>query len=94
MKRSISVITHLLRFKSGQVRRARECALAAEKTNGSLSAYLAILIDGMGEVRIPAKTVSGALGHYRATVRREGDDYVIGVVGLHGRGVSDGEESV
>ena len=60
-----------------RLRREKERAAALEQTNSILSAYLAILIEREGEVRVPRRLVRNSIGKYRAKALVSGDDYLI-----------------
>ncbi len=71
------LLGHLIGYRNKQLRDARkECRMRKEE-NSVLSAYLAILLEERGEIRVPRETVAEMIGHYRAAVSRVGDDYKI-----------------
>lgn len=72
-------VENLMRLKNKEIRFEREKNQALEITNTIISAYLSILVERLGSVRIPKSEVSAALGGYVTTARAEGDDYVITV---------------
>lgn len=74
------IFRFLFSFKNRQIRLEREKNRALEETNSILSAYLAILIEKNGDVRIPRRLVRDAIGNYRACVEVEGDDYLIKIL--------------
>ncbi len=84
--RFIRVLRFLLRHKNAQIVKERERCKASACENSIISAYLAILLEKQGEVRIPKETVSEMIGSYRAYVGEIGDDYVIKLK-REGRGV-------
>jgi len=84
MKGSIRVIrmkliAALLRRKNKQIRQERERADGCEQINRILTAYLAILLERRGSVRIPKAQIKEALGRYCSAVISSGNDYVITV---------------
>ena len=69
----------LIAVKNRQIRFERERLRALEETNKILSAYVAILVESLGETRISKELVREALGSYKASVKDSGDDYLISV---------------
>ena len=69
----------ILRLKNKEIRSERERNQALEITNTIISAYLAVLVERLGSVRIPKSQISAALGSYVTTASADGDDYVITV---------------
>ncbi len=78
-------------YKNRQILKARRECRMREEENRVLSAYLAILLEERGEIRIPRETVSDMIGHYRAAVSRVGDDYKIALLTSHIRKDRHGE---
>ena len=72
-------VENILRVKNKELRAEREKNQALEITNTIISAYLSVLVERLGSVRIPKKEISAALGGYITRARAEGDDYVITV---------------
>ena len=79
MKITNNIFWRLLSYKRRLLSLEREKNKALCETNAILSAYVALLIDEMGEARISRSEVRNSIGNYSATVRAEGDDYVISV---------------
>ena len=71
------IIKHLLGIKKRQIRYERERSRAIEESNKILSAYITLLSEKMGEIRVPRAEVSRVLGKCRVRVSRSGEDYVI-----------------
>lgn len=71
------IIRSMLRLKNSQLGRIRERLAGSEQINKILSAYLALLIDDKGEVRVPKELISNTLDSYKADVKAVGDDYRI-----------------
>ena len=71
------IMNFLTEMKNRQIRLAREKIRAFEETNKILSAYVALLAEQQGTVRVSKKSVSEALGSYKASVAESGDDYII-----------------
>ena len=69
----------MMRLKNRELREEKEKNQALEITNTIISAYLSILVEKLGSVRIPKSEISAALGGYVTLARAEGDDYVITV---------------
>ena len=72
-------VEDMLRLKNKEIRSEREKNQALEITNTIISAYLSVLVERLGSVRIPKSEISAALGGYVTTARADGDDYVITV---------------
>ena len=72
-------VENLVRLKNKEIRLEREKNQALEITNTIISAYLSILVERLGTVRIPKSEISAALGGYVTTARADGDDYMITV---------------
>ena len=66
-------------LKNRQLRLEREKRRALEESNSILSAYLALLIEKEGGVRVPRELIRSVIGRYRARVKVSGDDYIISV---------------
>lgn len=79
MKIKNKIYGFLIAFKNRQIRFERERLKALEETNKILSAYIAILVEELGETRISKELVREALGSFKASVRDSGDDYLISV---------------
>lgn len=79
LKITNNIFWRLLSYKRRLLSLEREKNKALCETNAILSAYVALLIDEMGEARISRSEVRNSIGNYSATVRAEGDDYVISV---------------
>ena len=92
MFQKLKSIIYILRRKNQQIKEAVEKAGAAQSANVILSAYIAVLVDKHGAVRIPKKTISEALGKYKVTALSEGEDYVIEVSSVCESGESCAEE--
>ena len=71
------IMNFLTEMKNRQIRLAREKIRAFEETNKILSAYVALLVEQQGTVRIPKKMISEALGSYKASATESGEDYII-----------------
>ncbi len=69
----------VMSLKNREIRALREQNQALEITNTIISAYLSVLVERLGGVRIPKKEISAALGGFITTARSEGDDYMITV---------------
>ena len=78
--KKINIIREILRHKNSQIRLEREKTAAEQSMNIILSAYLAMLVDARGTVRIPKRQISEALGKYRVTASSDGESYIISVV--------------
>ena len=85
----MNLIAALLRRKNKQIRQEREKADGLEEINRILTAYLAILLEKRGSVRIPKAQIKEALGGYASAVISSGNDYVI-TVSREETEVSDG----
>ena len=72
-------VESIIRAKNRELRNERERTQALEITNTIISAYLSLLVEKVGSVKISKKAVSDALGNYITSARSEGDDYVITV---------------
>ena len=72
-------VEEIVRLKNKEIRSERERNQALEITNTIISAYLAVLVERLGSVRIPKSQISAALGGYVTTASADGDDYVITV---------------
>ena len=72
-------VEEIVRLKNKELRSERERNQALEITNTIISAYLSVLVERLGGVRIPKSEISAALGGYVTMARAEGDDYVITV---------------
>ena len=82
-------VESIIRAKNRELRSERERTQALEITNTIISAYLSLLVERSGGVRIPKKAVSEALGNFVTNAHADGDDYVITVA----RTVRDGNEN-
>ena len=69
----------IIRLKNCEIRAEREKNQALEITNTIISAYLSVLVEKLGSVRIPKREISAALGGFITTATADGDDYVIAV---------------
>ena len=72
-------VESIIRAKNREIRNERERAQALEITNTIISAYLSLLVEKVGSVKISKKAVSEALGNFMTSARSEGDDYIITV---------------
>ena len=72
-------VEEIVRLKNKELRSERERNQALEITNTIISAYLSVLVERLGGVRIPKSEISAALGGYVTMARAEGDAYVITV---------------
>lgn len=79
MKIKSNLFRELIRLKNRQILREREKTREKEESIRILSAYLAMLVEKHGTVRIPKEVISSALGRYRAEAVSVGDDYAITV---------------
>lgn len=86
VKLTNKIFRFLLALRGRQLRLEREKIRAIEETDRILSAYLAILIEKNGMVRVSRAEVREIMGKYRATVAVDGDDYVIRVISAGGKG--------
>lgn len=75
----MKLIAALLKRKNKQIRQERERADGLEEINRILTAYLAILLEKRGSVRIPKTQIKEALGRFACAVISSGNDYVITV---------------
>ena len=88
-------IKHLLGIKNRQIRTERERSRAFEEANKILSAYIALLTEKYGEIKVSRAEIGRIIGHIHTSVSRSGDDYVITVdqgdneTELHGSTVSE-----
>ena len=80
-----------IRAKNKELRAEKERNQALEITNAIISAYLAILVEKLGSVRIPKKEVSLALGSFVTRASSDGEDYIITVEKSSFAGESGGE---
>ena len=71
------LIRYLVGIKNRQVRAERQHSRALEESCRILSAYVALLAESRGEIRLSAKDVGRAIGDSEAIVTRVGGDYVI-----------------
>ena len=102
MKGSLQVtqgksVESIIRAKNRELRAEREKVQALEITNTIISAYLSLLVEKVGSVRISKKAVSLALGNFITNARAEGDDYIITVersTNESGLGVSGTEDGI
>lgn len=89
------IIRGILKGKNSQIKNEREKYDAERAANLILSAYLALLVSKRGEVRIPKKEISDALGRFFVTASALGDDYIIEVnelpPGSRGKGADLGQ---
>lgn len=76
----------ILRVKNKELRAERERGDALEITNTIISAYLSVLVERLGSVRIPKKEISAALGSYVTRATADGEDYIITVEKSTGAG--------
>ena len=72
-------VESIIRAKNRELRNERERTQALEITNTIISAYLSLLVEKVGSVRISKKAVSHALGNFITNARSEGDDNIITV---------------
>jgi hypothetical protein len=72
-------VESVIRAKNREIRIERERTQALEITNTIISAYLSLLVEKAGKVRIPKRLVSEALGNFVTSAKAEGDDYIITV---------------
>lgn len=84
-------VENILREKNRELRAEKERNQALEITNTIISAYLSILAEKLGTVRIPKKDVSLALGNLVTRACSEGDDYIITVEKISCPGECGGE---
>ena len=82
-------VESIIRAKNRELRAEREKVQALEITNTIISAYLSILVESRGGVRISKKAVSDALGNFTTRATADGEDYLITVE----RGLVEGEKS-
>ena len=82
----------MMRLKNRELRAEKEKNQALEITNTIISAYLSVLVERLGSVRIPKSEISAALGGYVTTAWAEGDDYVITVQRTAAAGMSSDEQ--
>lgn len=80
-----------IRAKNREIRAEKEKNQALEITNAIISAYLSILVERLGGVRIPKKEVSLALGSYVTRASSDGEDYIITVEKHASAGESGGQ---
>ena len=76
----------IIALKNKQIKLERARCEGYKETVEILSAYLAILVERHGSVRVPKEVIREAIGGYRATVGTAGDDYVISIESCRGRG--------
>ena len=92
MIKKINIRRSILKRKNAQVKQERQKYEAERAANVILSANVAIIAARYGEVRIPKKDISEALGRFFVNSSSSGDDYLI-VAGEHsssdGGGVVD-----
>lgn len=79
MIKKIKIIRGILKRKNAQLRDERQKYEAEKAANLILSAYVAVLAARCGELRIPKKEISEALGRFFVNASVSGDDYVIEV---------------
>ena len=84
MKGSIRVkrmmlIAALIRRKNRQIRLEKEKNEGYAEINRILTAYLSLLIEKRGSVRVPKAQIKEALGRCSSAVVSSGNDYVITV---------------
>ena len=72
-------VEEIVSLKNKEIRALKEQNQALEITNTIISAYLSVLVEKLGSVRIAKGEISAALGEFVTTARSEGDDYVITV---------------
>ena len=70
---------YIIRSKKKEISKLRELIEAKEVTNVIISAYLSLLVERLGGVRIPKNVISSALSNFRTIAESDGDDYVITV---------------
>lgn len=85
-------IKNILRLKNREIKHEREKIQAKEITNVIISAYLSLLVERLGSVRIPKKEISRALGGFVTTAVSDGDDYIITVEEICGKSENGGNE--
>lgn len=73
------LIRYLVGIKNRQIRDERQRSRALEESCRILSAYIALIAESRGEIRVSAKEVGRAIGHCDVQVSRQGGDYVIKV---------------
>lgn len=81
MKLQNKIIRFLELISNRRLRVEREKNSALLEANAILSAYIAILIENDGGVRVSRELIRSVVGRYRAEVSVSGDDYVISVKG-------------
>ena len=91
MKLTSRIFKGLIALKNKQIKLEREISRGYKETNGILAAYLALLVERHGSVRVPKELIREALGGYRATVGTAGDDYVITVEKCDTKTVKSGD---
>lgn len=79
MKIKNKIFLALIARKNRQIRFERDRVKALEQTNDVLGAYVGLLVARCGGAMIPKSLVRDALGHYKMSVRAEGDCYTVSV---------------
>ena len=69
----------IMSLKNREIKALKEQTQALEITNTIISAYLSVLVERLGGVRIPKREISAALGGFVTTAQSDGEDYVIKV---------------
>lgn len=69
----------IMSLKNREIKALKEQNQALEITNTIISAYLSVLVERLGGVRIPKCEISAALGGFVTTAQSDGEDYVIKV---------------
>ncbi len=72
-------IRQILKNKNALIRADRQRLEAAEHANRILSAYIAVLADREGYVKISRLSVRSALGKYKTEISSDGEFYIITV---------------
>ncbi len=72
-------IKQILKNKNALIRADRQRLEAAEQANRILSAYIAVLADSEGCVKISRLSVRSALGKYKTEISSDGEFYIVRV---------------
>ncbi len=72
-------IRQILKNKNALIRVDRQKLEAAEHANRILSAYIAVLADSEGCVKISRSSVRSALGKYKTEISSDGEFYIVTV---------------
>lgn len=94
MKIKNNIFNRLIGYKNRLISLEREKNRALFETNSILSAYIAVLLDGKGSVRISRKQIRDSIGRYAAKVITDGEEYIISVLSDRGSSHTENQEKV